>query len=618
VPHVRQAHATFAPASLAQVLAFHGDPVDHLAIADKVCFAGTPVRRQRACAEARGHLVVEFDVTMDAARRLVDARLPFLRTTASSTASHARVTFGYDLARDCLFTRDPALPSIGEVPGDALAKQRWHGPHGLLVAPPHRRGDVDGLHLPQRDAWRLRAKLEAALERKDFEEAERTLEELGSADASASHLGHARLSIARARRDVRVEPESVEALLVLHPEAASLEVSRLDLLRTEQSQAEHAAALSARALSDDAAVLGAVAEGLRDTVARRPIAGRAALRAASIAPGWGYPLHALADLWGADDGVDERAMEAYRAATLLDEANDHFAAAYDAHANRRGAGEESLAWLRERARRALGKGVRPAIVLGEALRARALSRTRRPPWSRRRPSAPPGQRSRAPRRGRCGWRTRSLGTGGRRTRSGGSSARAARRPSRRGALRGGPRGAAGASRRRVRPAPRGVARPGRSRGDGPRARPRDALGRERRGACVRRRGLREAPLLARDGGDLLHRVARQPGHADREDRGGARAVVERCLLRRERVLARLEANDVEGAVACAEDTVRRNRGDAYGRAIRGLALGASGDRARAVDACKAALALDVDAVLAIDLLAGSRAAPAQVEGGSRS
>jgi hypothetical protein len=95
-------------------------------------------------------------------------------------------------------------------------------------------------------------------------------------------------------------------------------------------------------------------------------------------------------------------------------------------------------------------------------------------------------------------------------------------------------------------------------------------------------------------------------------------VVERCLLRRERVLARLEANDVEGAVACAEDTVRRNRGDAYGRAIRGLALGASGDRARAVDACKAALALDVDAVLAIDLLAGSRAAPAQVEGGSRS
>ena len=144
VPHVRQHHVTCAPASLCSVAAYHGDPQDQRAIADAITYAGTPLWAQRRWAEERGYLVRELDVTLEAARALIDAGLPFVLSTFGTVDGHAQVVIGYDEARRSLLVRDPSVPARVAVLAPAGGGRRRvlaRGGRGARVpAPPRRRG----------------------------------------------------------------------------------------------------------------------------------------------------------------------------------------------------------------------------------------------------------------------------------------------------------------------------------------------------------------------------------------------------------------------------------------------------------------------------------------------
>jgi tetratricopeptide (TPR) repeat protein len=385
VPHIRQHHQTCAPASLAQVTAYLGDPVDHLELAATICFAGTPAHRQRAWAEARGYRVRELDLSVEAAKALVDAGLPFVLSTAATASAHAQVVIGYDLTRRGLLIRDPSLHGDVEMNLDALlALQRWWGPHAMVLIPPSKLGVIDDAILPNADLLDHRYALDRAMDAHDAAGVDAALDALTRAanvdDALAStlagiaptdesivrrvrHVLDARFVVA-AHRDRAVEQlAALDGLLTLFPETPSWLLRRGELLRALRSRAERLEFWHAHRHVDDPVFLEAIAEELRFDPERRDEAGRLLRRALRIAPYSGMAHHVYAD-WLTQEAPDpEAALESYRFAVCLDDASEHFAAAYYDHARSLGREDEALALLERRARAAGSVALGPALTL---------------------------------------------------------------------------------------------------------------------------------------------------------------------------------------------------------------------------------------------------------------
>src|SRR5262249_2875730 len=118
VGFVRQHRDTCAPASLAAVLRYWGRPADHLAIAEAVCYHGTPPARERHWAEQQGWCVREFAVTWDSAVALLDRGVPFTLTFTEPTFGHMQAVIGYDSRRRTLLLREPSQRVFHEYPAE--------------------------------------------------------------------------------------------------------------------------------------------------------------------------------------------------------------------------------------------------------------------------------------------------------------------------------------------------------------------------------------------------------------------------------------------------------------------------------------------------------------------
>lgn len=285
VPHIRQDHVTCAPASVAQIAAYLGDPVDHVALAETVCYAGTPAHRLRAWAEGRGFAVAEFDVTLEAARGLIDRGLPFMLITASTVGSHAQVVVGYDLARGTLLLHDPSHPYLVEnLVAPLLASQAWCGPCGVAFVPASRAGALDGLALPERGSWDARHRFEVALERHDVAAAEAALADVEAASPGGRHALQLGLELARYRGDGEGQLRRLDALLALHPHTRVWVIRRAEVMRGLRPRAERLAFRATYAGIDDPALLDVFAEELRVEESGQAEAGRLLRRSLRVHP----------------------------------------------------------------------------------------------------------------------------------------------------------------------------------------------------------------------------------------------------------------------------------------------------------------------------------------------
>jgi tetratricopeptide (TPR) repeat protein len=68
VPFVRQHYITCAPATLTALSRFWSKEVDHLQVAEEICYAGTPHHEEREWALRNGFVTREFTLTWDSAR----------------------------------------------------------------------------------------------------------------------------------------------------------------------------------------------------------------------------------------------------------------------------------------------------------------------------------------------------------------------------------------------------------------------------------------------------------------------------------------------------------------------------------------------------------------------
>lgn len=367
VPHIRQHHVTCMPASLAIVAAYHGDPVDHVEVADAICYAGTPLHRAVAWARERGWAVRQLDVDLGRARALIDAGFPIVLSTAGTAGAHSNVIFGYDLARRSLLIRDPGTPTLVEVNEELLAAQAWFGPHGLVLAPPARAAELEAMDLGESSALLEASRAVAeALDAHDVAAARAQIAALEARAPAARETFLAKLSLARYEGRVEDQLAQLDALLALHPDTTAWVLQRGEAMRGMRPLAERLALWSRYVHLDDPALLESLAEDLRHEYAEQPRAKRLLRRALRLSPASAMAHHVLADLRASRGEDDLAVLESYRFGACLALANDHFLEAYFQHARACGRDEEALALLHRLAEEAEDRATGPARVLFSA------------------------------------------------------------------------------------------------------------------------------------------------------------------------------------------------------------------------------------------------------------
>lgn len=364
VPYVRQDHNTCAPATLAALARFWGTDADHQAVAEAICYDGTPDWRERAWAEDAGFATVEFTVTWDSAVALLDRGVPFTLTTTRPDSAHLQAVVGYDAARGTLLIRDPGSRYRSEAMAKGLlASQRAHGPRGMALVPRAQTDRLTGLELPERDLRDLLNRLRGALGRHDRTAAAAAATALAQAAPVHALSCQARRNLAWYDADPAAAARASADWLALHPELPIPALAAVNDLRGGEHRAERLRRLETLAAlpSPPAECLRRLAEELRADHREHARAERLLRRA--IAQGSEGPAWAdLADLrWRA--GSRDQAVDLYRIASCLNAAWESYAQAYHRCAHWQRRGDEALAHLRQRVAAAGARSSEPALTL---------------------------------------------------------------------------------------------------------------------------------------------------------------------------------------------------------------------------------------------------------------
>ncbi len=238
VPFVRQHHKTCAPASVTSIARYWKREVDHLELADEICYDGTPDYRERQWAETHGWAAREFTVSVEAAQTLIDAGMPFIMDTVHPGGAHAQVVSGYDAYRTVLFIRDPGHPHTCEfMAAESLAEQAPYGPRGFILVPEGEAASrLAGIHLPDAILHDHFHRLRLALAGHDRNAAEVEMDALRSEHADHRLRWQAELALARYDNDQTALLAALEELLRRYPKVENWQTERLNTLRDLQGR----------------------------------------------------------------------------------------------------------------------------------------------------------------------------------------------------------------------------------------------------------------------------------------------------------------------------------------------------------------------------------------------
>ncbi len=179
VPYVRQHHDTCAPATLSALTGYWGRQISHDRIVESICYAGTPPHRIREWAAENGWFLSEFTLTWEAARRLVDLKMPFAVEVAEPTGRHLHAVIGYDEISRTLLIRDPSVYFTLEVDADKYLKRyAGSGPRASVLAPAEKKDLAQQIKLPHARLYDLLFGIRKSLSRYDHRQALKLLRQL--------------------------------------------------------------------------------------------------------------------------------------------------------------------------------------------------------------------------------------------------------------------------------------------------------------------------------------------------------------------------------------------------------------------------------------------------------
>ncbi|HUE72249.1 MAG TPA: tetratricopeptide repeat protein [Pirellulaceae bacterium] len=369
VGFVRQHRLTCGPATLAAIGAFWNMPVDHLQVAEEICYDGTPHYSERKWAEDNGWFVREFSVTEQAAAALLDRRIPFTFTSVEPANSHLQAVIGYDGRRGTLTIRDPYEPNSREGLADkVLARYAPFGSRGMALVPAAKRSLMEDLVLPDAELWDLLHEVDGALQQHRRQRARELVDRMQLLDPEHRLTCEARRHLAYYDGNPSEQLAAVEGLQRQFPDNERLQIERLSLLKNHVQRDELLAMhrqWCGRADSHPIFWQQYAGELLHDARRQEDVVWllKRALRR--------WPLeasnyHLLAGAHWMQRRFEE-SLALYRLAAALDDRNERFAGSYFRASLQLKQTEQSLAFVRERFERLGQRSSQPATTLAYAL-----------------------------------------------------------------------------------------------------------------------------------------------------------------------------------------------------------------------------------------------------------
>lgn len=231
VSFVRQHRSTCAPATLAAIAAFWGQTHDHLAIADAICYEGTPWHKERNWAEEHGFVAREFRLTRESLHALIDRGIPFTLTTQWTTGAHLQACVGYDSRTDVVLLRDPTERHFGEMMMKGLLERHpLAGPRGMVMVPADRAELLDGVHLPDELVYDSLYHLRMMIDTHDRFKIEAAVIQLRAVAPDHLLTLSGELSAAQALENWPRAMEAVDLLLERLPDYESLWLTKCSVL----------------------------------------------------------------------------------------------------------------------------------------------------------------------------------------------------------------------------------------------------------------------------------------------------------------------------------------------------------------------------------------------------
>ena len=375
VPYVQQQQRTCSPATLTAVSRFWDRPAEHLAVAEEICYDGTPAHSERRWADEHGWLTREFRVDWASATALLDRGVPFTLTLRGVVEGHLLAVIGYDEATRVLLTRDPSTPETGEINGAGLLDEgAANGPRGMAMVPRERAALLEGLALPDAAVYDLSHALDLALEAHDRDRAVALRARLAAVAPAHPLTLSARRAIACYDANPHEDLAAIDALLARDPADQSLQYARLQGLRQVAGRAERLAFLEdvARRPHADPVLQVEYAGELSADERALPRAEWILGRAMRRRPDDARAIYLLSSLrWQAGDLAG--GADTCHVAACLDDHRDASARSYFTACRWLGKTEAGLAFLRRRLERLGGRSGEPAVTLFGALE--SLDRT---------------------------------------------------------------------------------------------------------------------------------------------------------------------------------------------------------------------------------------------------
>ncbi len=368
VPFIRQHNLTCAPATLAMLARFWDVDADHIAVADAICYDGTPDHKERDWATDAGFIVREFTVTWDVLTALIDRGIPFTLTTVEATSAHLQALVGYDARRRTLLIRDPGTRYVGETLADPFLKDYApFGPRGMLMIPSARAALLDDLHLPEATERDQLHALRRALAKHDRASASAALDILTRQSPDSSVTLMARRSLAYYDGDYVLAAASSAAWCERYPEQQTIRLMHLDDL-PEQAKVERQTRLEELAAKPISNPIFAIRlAGLLWVDQRHQQRAEDLLRRALRRRGGdATAMRMLAGIYW-DRREQERATAIYRLCAGREITDEDHAQSYFRACRTLRRTDEALAFLRQRAERAAKRSPHPTQTLFWAL-----------------------------------------------------------------------------------------------------------------------------------------------------------------------------------------------------------------------------------------------------------
>jgi tetratricopeptide (TPR) repeat protein len=369
VPFVRQHHATCAPATLAAIGQFWKRDIEHVEVADAICYDGTKPNLDRAWAKGHGWVARELTLDWETTVALLDAGLPVAVVSVDGLQAHMQAVVGYDARRKSMLLRDPSISIYVEVDAEAFFEhQAPFGPRGLLMVPPEKAGALEGIELPDEALHDELSGLHAALSSHERTRAVEHVDKLRESAPDHRITLFAERALAMYDGDAAAVWSVCERLVQAHANdwgAHAQALQAMTLLEPRRQRLERIEALLARADLHPSMLELAAAEltlDARDHVRASRLL-RRMLRAAPLHAGALNLLGRIA--WSAQQF--DTAFEVFEFAAWLAPTDD--AKAMHVHLAAMGLGrtEEGLTFLRGRAERYRKRSAEPTKTLFEAL-----------------------------------------------------------------------------------------------------------------------------------------------------------------------------------------------------------------------------------------------------------